>query len=609
LGDGAQYFGASITGGTDVLPLVDAEDAGDALCTPGALDPSVVAGNIVLCERGVIARVSKSQAVFLAGGSGMILFNVNDSQDLVTDNHYVPSVHINNTDGLAIKAYIDSAGSEATAQIFGGVSTPVDAPWMADFSSRGPNPVATDIIKPDVTAPGVNILAGNSPTALLGAPGELFQSISGTSMSSPHVAGVYALLKQDHPDWSPAMAKSALMTTAYQDVMKEGAAAPADPFDMGAGHINPGGAWTEGSLTDPGLVYDAGFNDYLGFLCGAAPEIFFDPAGTCAALEARGFLLDPSDLNLASIAIGELVGSQTITRTVTSVAEGSGNRVYTVSVDAPAGFDISVSPSTLKLRSGRSATYTVTFSNNGGASTGEWAFGSLTWEEESGLYSVRSPIALRPFQVDAPAEVSGTGTSGSLSFDVKFGYDGDYSAAPHGLIPADKQPDTVVDDPANDINIALTTGVGVTFHEFTIPDGTVHARFSLFDEFTDGNDDLDLYVFGPESAGFPFVGGSGTATSAEQVDLAFPEPGLYLVVVHGWQTDGPDANYTLFSWAVGPDAGNMTVSGPTTATLNGTATIDVSWSGLVSGEKYLGAVSHNDSSGILDLTLVNINTE
>jgi subtilisin family serine protease len=123
---------------------------------------------------------------------------------------------------------------------------------MASFSSRGPNTVAEDIIKPDVTAPGVSILAGNTPTPTLGAPNQLFQSILGTSMSSPHVAGIYALIKQAHPEWSPAMARSALITTAYQeDVVKEDFVTPVDPFDMGGGHINPEDAVEPGSLFDP----------------------------------------------------------------------------------------------------------------------------------------------------------------------------------------------------------------------------------------------------------------------------------------------------------------------------------------------------------------------
>ncbi len=152
---------------------------------------------------------------------------------------------------------------------------------MAYFSSRGPTgaPASSDIIKPDVTAPGVQILAGNSPAAGFDAAGELFQAIQGTSMSGPHVAGLFALLKQAHPTWSAAAAKSALMTTARQDVTKQDGTTPADPFDMGAGHVDPSGpAAAPNSMFNPGIVYDAGFLEYLGFLCDAAPQVLGDPA-------------------------------------------------------------------------------------------------------------------------------------------------------------------------------------------------------------------------------------------------------------------------------------------------------------------------------------------
>jgi subtilisin family serine protease len=596
LGSGSEYFGASITGGTDVLPLVDAEDAGDELCAPGALDPNVVAGKIVLCLRGVYARVDKSRAVYLAGGAGTILYNANDNQTQNTDNHWTPAVHINNTDGLAIKAYIDGAGPSATAKINGGEFTRIDAPWMAAFSSRGPNGGAMDIIKPDITAPGVNILAANSPTPFLGAPGQLFQAIGGTSMSSPHVAGVGALLTEAHPDWSPAMIKSALMTTASQDVMKEDGVTPADPFDMGAGHLSPNPA------VDPGLVYDAGFLEYLGFLCGARPENISQ--ATCDVLESLGIPFDPSNLNYPSIAVAELAGFETIQRTVTSVTPGTAT--YNVSADAPPGVSVAISPASLTLSPGESATYSVTFTTLSGAALDEWTFGSLTWSH--GPHSVRSPIAVKPVALAAPDEVQGTGTDGSLSFDITFGYSGDYAAGTHGLAPADTQGGTVVDDPANDINTALETGVGVTFHEVEVPAGSAYARFALFDDYTDGQDDLDLYVFDSDG---DLVGSSGSGTSAEEVNLLLPDADTYTVVVHGWQTDGPDANYTLFNWAFGlvDDRGNMTVTAPASATLGATETIDVDWMGLTTGTKYLGAVSHSDAGGLLGLTVVRIDTD
>ena len=360
----------TVTSGTAAgLELVDAADHGNELCNPAVAFAPPVTGSIVLCLRGAFARVAKSQAVDLGGGAGMVLYNAAPGQTLNTDNHYVPSVHIDYANGVAVKAYIAGAGASATGTIQGGTFTPTPGSVMAAFSSRGANRLSGDIIKPNLTAPGVNVLAGNSPTALLGAPGQLFQSISGTSMSSPHAAGSLALLKQAHPDWTPAMAKSALMTTARQDVVKEDATTPADPFDFGAGHIDfSRPAPSPQNPIQPGLVYDAGFLDYLGFLCDASPSVFADPAGTCAFLEANGIATDASDLNLASIGIGELVGTQTVTRTVEAVTGRRGAITFHANVEAPAGFDVTVSPSTLNLRDGQTATYTVTITNTGATS-------------------------------------------------------------------------------------------------------------------------------------------------------------------------------------------------------------------------------------------------
>jgi hypothetical protein len=603
LGNGSVYTGASVTGGTNQLPIVDAAmltpnagfTADDArLCFVGALPSTAVQGKIVLCQRGTTARVEKSQAVALVGGAGMVLYNALATEGTVTDNHYVPTSHVSLADGAAIKAYIASAGTAAVATITPSAIAAAQGSVMADFSSRGPNRASGDLIKPDVTAPGVNILAGNTPAAVLGAPGQLFQAISGTSMSSPHVAGIGALLRQAHPDWTPAMIKSALMTTARQDVVKEDGSTAADPFDMGAGHVVPT------SAAAPGLVYDAGLFDYFAFLCGATSAVHPDD---CAFLADEGFSFDASDLNLASVGIAELAGVQTVTRTVTNVGPAG---TYEVAVDAPEGIDVQVSPATLTLDTGERASFDVTFTTLSGAEIDAWTYGSFTWTD--GSHSVRSALAIKPTALSAPDEQMGAGSSGSLSYDVTFGYEGPFAVDEWGLVAATQTPGNVVDDPANDINVALDTGVGVTFHEVVVPAGTEYARFSLFDAYTDGEDDLDLYVFGPGPA-FPFAGGSGSASSEEEVSIDEPAAGTYIVVVHGWQTDGADANYTLFNWnvpAVG--AGNMTVASSTlSAGLGETATIDVEWSGLTAGTKYLGAAAYN--AGALEQTVIRVDTD
>jgi subtilisin family serine protease len=599
LGNGAEYVGASITHGIGSTRLVDAANAGSEICEPGQLRPRAVSGRIVLCLRGVVDRIQKSEAVFQAGGVGMIMYNPNDTGNLFTDTHWVPSVHVDNTPGLAIKQYIATARRPSARLVTGEISTWPNAPTMTDFSSRGPDPVAEDIIKPDVTAPGMQILAGASPFPDPGSvPGQLFQAIAGTSMSSPHVAGLFALMKQAHPDWSPAMAKSALMTTASQSVLSNDRVSQATPFDMGSGHVNPGNPSRAGSAFRPGLVYDAGFLDYLGFLCDEAPEVFADPAATCATLQGIGVPTEAFDLNYPSIGVAAVAGSQVVTRTVTSVAPQ--RRTFTASIDAPDGYTVSVSPPSFSLASGQSQTYTVTIQNQS-APIGEWRFGSLDWIDASGGFTVHSPIAVRAALFNAPAEIRGSGETGSASFGVSFGYTGEYAAAGHGLVPATLTVDNVVQDP--DQNFDPNDGFSDS-HAFDLSD-VAHFRVAIPPEATEADADLDVYVFDPNG---DLVASSTKGGTDEQVDIDFPEDGTWTVWVHGWSTPGGDSDYTMYSWAVSATpGGSLSIdSAPTSATLGVAADIDVSWTGATLGQWFLGAVSHNQGSTVLGLTLVEV---
>jgi len=601
LGDGSEYTGASITPGVSEAVLVDAEFAGGDLCVPGTLDVNEVFGNIVLCRRGAIARAAKSLAVYEAGGVGMIMYENSDDNSLFSDSHWVPSVQVDNTPGLAIKAYIASA-SNPTAEIIGEqYSEWPSAPSMTYFSSRGPNPVAADIVKPDITAPGIQILAGNSPFPDPDStpPGELFQAIAGTSMSSPHVAGLFALLKQEHPDWSPAIARSALMTTSYQDVVDNDRVSPADPFDMGAGHANPGKAVHKGSAFQPGLAYDAGFFEYAAFTCGQDWGVF--SPGSCAFLESIEVPTEATDLNYPSIGISEVPGSKTVRRTVTSVAQDSGWRTYNASVDAPEGYDVIVSPSQIRLKKGQSATFEVTVTNVS-APIGEWRFGSLTWNEKTGNYSVYSPIAVKGALFEAPAEISGSGVDGSASFDVAFGYTGSYTAAAHGLEPATVTSDNVVQDP--DQAFSPTDGFS-NLHQFNLS-GAALFRIAMPPESVNNPAvDLDLFLYNPSGVQ---VASSTSGATNELIDILLPADGTWSLYVHGWQTAGPSVDYDLFTWIVSATpGGNLSIdSAPTSATIGNTEAIDVSWTGAAAGQWHLGAVSHSDGGGLLGLTLVNV---
>jgi subtilisin family serine protease len=603
LGNGEEYSGASITLEAGETTLVDAEDAGGDLCIPGSLDPAKVTGNIVLCRRGAIARAAKSLAVFQAGGVGTILYNNSDVDNLYTDTHWTPAVHIDNTPGLAIKQYVDDAGASATAAIADTreIAEWPSAPSMTIFSSRGPNPVAADIIKPDITAPGLQILAGNTPTPQpTDYQGQLFQAIAGTSMSSPHIAGVFALIKQAHPDWSEAMAKSAIMTTAYQDVVDNDRTSPADPFDMGAGHVDPGSKVHKGSAFQPGLVYDAGLFEYAAFTCGMDFGVF--TSGSCDFLESIGVPSDPSDLNYPSIGIADLPGSQTVTRTVTSVAQENGWRTYNVSVDAPDGYEVTVEPSTLRLKKGDTASYEVTITSVS-APAGEWRHGSLTWSDKTGNYDVYSPISVKGALFNAPTEVAGSGTDGTASFDVSFGYTGDYSVAPHGLSARVDTSDFSTQDPDQTYPSGDDAPHGVNKHLFTVT-GSAYVRWQLV---IPGPDDLDLFL---EDSSGNIVAASTSGGTDELIELMLPADDTYTMVVHGWSVPNEPLPYTLENWDVPlASGGSLSVtSAPASAVQGATGTIDVAWTGLSSGTEYLGAVSHSDASGLIGLTFVGVDT-
>ena len=254
-GETLSVTGASATAGISTpTPVVFSPDP---LCDE--MPAGTFSGEIVICDRGVIGRILKGFYVSKAGGSGMILRNL-VVQDVETDNHFIPSVHLDGPEGDQVVAFMQSH-TGVTATFTPGAATEVEGDVMASFSSRGGPGQQLGISKPDVTAPGVQILAGQTPlpaTAEGGLPGQLFQAIAGTSMSSPHVAGAAALLKDLHPDWTPGQIKSALMTSGEtDDVKKEDGDTDADAFDRGSGRIDLDEAG------NPGLTIDDSADNYV----------------------------------------------------------------------------------------------------------------------------------------------------------------------------------------------------------------------------------------------------------------------------------------------------------------------------------------------------------
>ncbi|MFC4117390.1 S8 family serine peptidase [Nonomuraea zeae] len=396
LGNGATYTGASLASAkVGPAPLIDATTAAlpgadptqVALCYAArdnegkpVLDPAKIKGKIVICDRGVTPRVNKSIAVKEAGGLGVILTNI-DENSINADLHSLPTVHLALDNRQAVKDYAATDGATATIEQ-AKLGDDAPAPYVAAFSSRGPlNAGGGDLLKPDVIAPGQDILAAVAPP---GHSGHDFDLSSGTSMASPHVAGLAALLKDLHPDWTPMAVKSALMTTG-RDVLDGPGTDAAVTFAQGAGHVTPNTA------ADPGLIYDSNIKDWIAFLCGSTRAV---DKNVCDALAKKGYTFDASDLNLPSISVGRLAGTQTVTRKVTNV--GHSTATYTATIAGLNGIQAKVNPSRLTLRPGQTKSFTLTFTH-ATAPMNVFQSGQLTWKDER-HHIARTPVLVRPTQ-------------------------------------------------------------------------------------------------------------------------------------------------------------------------------------------------------------------
>lgn len=328
--DTLQLTGASLTAGiTTDTPVIFAPGGASDLClTPFA--PGTFSGEIVICKRGLIARVAKSFNVAAGGAGGLLLYNP-VQQGLATDNHFIPSVHLEADQGANLVSFMDSHVS-VTGTFTQGEPTTVQGDKMAAFSSRGGPGQTLGISKPDVTAPGVQILAGNTPLPEDqngGLPGQLFQSIQGTSMSAPHATGATALVKAAHPDWTPGEIKSALMMSALTlGVTKEDGSTPADPFDYGSGRILPADAAQVG-LT----ISETGAN----FL----------------ALQDRLW-----DANYPSLYVPVFAGAITVQRTATNMTNRIGH--WNLTAQSPSDLDVWVTESLHVPPNGGVMTFEIT---------------------------------------------------------------------------------------------------------------------------------------------------------------------------------------------------------------------------------------------------------
>ncbi|KAH0460738.1 hypothetical protein IEQ34_008313 [Dendrobium chrysotoxum] len=352
LGNGDVYQGMAVNTHSSngaLYPLIYAANAPNAsagfngstsrFCEQGTLDDKLCKGSVVLCDAASDGFNDGSGPQF-AGAVGTII-RAEGEYDFAFQIKYPLSVLGPNDGAKVLQYYYKTSHPKANVAKSEGVFDN-RAPYVASFSSRGPNPITSNLLKPDLTAPGVDILAAWSPLSL--QISSLYGIMSGTSISCPHVSGSAAYVKSFNPTWSPAAIKSALITTAYIMSPKKNVEAE---FAYGAGHVNPLGA------LKPGLVYDADETDYVKFLCGQGYTTknlrrVTGDSSSCTS-ETNGTIFD---LNYPTFALSINKGkpfSATFHRIVTNV--GDSNSSYIATVTVPNGIEINVNPQVLSFES------------------------------------------------------------------------------------------------------------------------------------------------------------------------------------------------------------------------------------------------------------------
>ncbi|XP_057252111.1 subtilisin-like protease SBT4.15 [Beta vulgaris subsp. vulgaris] len=402
LGNGMKLQGMSINTFSPkktMYPLISAASAFNgtespftnvSMCDAGTLSESKVKGKIVLC----LGLSSADWTVRSSHGAGTIIA-LDELQDMASTT-LLPASFVSAEDGHLIGDYINTTKSPQ-ATIYKTVTLKTTkAPVVASFSSRGPQLLARNILKPDISAPGMDILAAYSKLVSITNENldnrfSYFNIISGTSMACPHVAGAAAYVKTFHPDWSPAAIKSALMTTA-KPVNGNGTE---NPLDSGSGLINPVAA------VHPGLIYDLSGNDYIRYLCregyngttlsliqGLHKKVHYNCSKVKPGQGADGLNYPSLHVQLPT---SDTKISKVFHRSVTHV--GYGPAVYKATVTSPRGLAIKVIPDVLTFtKPHQKQSFKVLVQGTITDDTPYTLSAFLEWNDSK--YRVRSPVVI-----------------------------------------------------------------------------------------------------------------------------------------------------------------------------------------------------------------------
>ena len=494
-------------------------------------------GEIVVCDRGQNARVEKGENVLQGGAGGYVLANDAANDDsLNADAHFLPAVHISYTDGVSLKNWLATGSNHAATIAATAVDIdPLQGDVMASFSSRGENISIPSVVKPDVVAPGVDILAAG------GSHGDVvWEIMGGTSMSSPHAAGAAALVMASHPFWTPAEIQSALMTSASTIVSKADGATPADPFDRGAGRIRLPEA------VRAGIVLDESHEDFVA----ADPLVGGDPAA----------------LNLASLGQARSVGATVWNRDLRGSADETVQ--WTATVDNPPGVTLTVTPPQFTLAQGALQSVDVK-AETSLAALGQWLMGQvILTPDTAAVPPARFPVAVKAVASNLPAlvAVNDAAVSGGKTLpDTRAITISDFTGSQWGLAPADTVMAELYQDPTPEVYLGQSDYQpedGVHLEKRYFYAGSRRLVFEITDTTSP---DLDMYLWYWDGSNWHLLYGGRMVGSTNYWSIDQPGAGWYYVYVHNYAASDPDGNAAdTFTLAIAqvPDSdnGNMSVA-------------------------------------------------
>jgi subtilisin family serine protease len=550
-------------------------------------------GEIVVCDRGAIARVSKAINAAAGGAGGFVLGNVDGGSNSVANDVYVvPGIHINNENGNALRAWLASGeGHSATITAADGELQIGQADDMADFSSRGANNTVPDVMTPSVTAPGVSIYAAYSDQQfghdVTGTAPADFAFLQGTSMSAPHVAGAGAVLKSSHPTWTPDQIRSALMMTATQDVRKEDGTTAADAFDMGTGSIRV-------NLADmTGLVMNETAANYT------------------AANPALGG--DAKTLNIPSVTNANCVGNCTWTRTVMATMDGS----WTAEgINTSEGLEITVTPAAFDLTAGDTQEITITVDAIA-AQSDVWSFGHVVMTSADHP-TARIPVNIIASNGNIPDSMTFTANRDADSFlqkDVMAVEITEFTTRSYGLVKADQTASMLaVDSDNSSVYDDMEDGLNVSM--ITVP---ADAKRFVAEILASDSPDLDMFVgIDTNGDGIPQedeeIARSATGTALEKVDLETPDAGDYWIIIQNWAAseEGAEDAYTLATAVIDSEI-NDNISVDVNGAIAALTPFDIRFNWMLDegmqGDMYYGAMDFGtsaDNAGNLGLVSIDL---